>query len=696
MHSGANASILKLMIIKAINKINLKKFFLIFLLGVFVFGGIFAAQVSMAEEGKVESPGPTDTVASTQTQIGQVKELGGLGGVVVWIGSKILLFAAAGVDFAIALGDGLIGIKAVQIGWNIVLQFTNLGFVLAIIVIAFATILRMESYGMKKILWKLVVAALLVNFSLVIAGAFISMSSTLSDVFIGQALGNNGTNLSIALGNAIQPQKLGQVQERDAGFWEKLTNTLNYFFEYLAGLFFVIVFTFLAALAFLTLFIMLLVRIIALMILLIVAPIVWLLWIFPATNKYWKQWWTEFLRWNFFAPVVLFFVYLAVATAAAFQTNDVALKDPAFEAALTKSQTQYSAAASVNKTILNPKLDSVSSGNSEEGFFGYAAQLLVVLGMLYGGIYVANKFSIYGGNLGVDIAQSTGKGAGAWMGRKTKQYSTAPLRAKLWKDEQGKRTQSMGEKLVGWGKNRPTLAKWTGFGLLAKGITRLETTGGENILKQHEKAVGGLSINDLKAANLTASGPRRIAVMKELAKRKSLGDVNAKELITKENKALFERYQQGVVWGDVEHGAKMNVEIAKELRDTGKASLESVQKFVRTYKGKDIEQSVIKDLYSGKAKLGLAKEDIGELGSVFAEAFAKENYQMVPKIVPTMNAQERNNFSKAYEGVIGGAWDDPELGKKVVGAWQNTMSNYAMGFSAESAAGASPSAALPA
>ena len=49
----------------------------------------------------------------------------------------------------------------------------------------------------------------------------------------------------------------------------------------------------------LTLIVMLLVRIIALIFLLILSPIAWLLWIFPNTQKYWQQWWQEFIRWNF-------------------------------------------------------------------------------------------------------------------------------------------------------------------------------------------------------------------------------------------------------------------------------------------------------------------------------------------------------------------------------------------------------------
>ena len=38
--------------------------------------------------------------------------------------------------------------------------------------------------------------------------------------------------------------------------------------------------------------------------------------------------------------------------------------------------------------------------------------------MLLGGIFVANKLGIAGGNIGMSLAQKVGKGAGAWAGRK--------------------------------------------------------------------------------------------------------------------------------------------------------------------------------------------------------------------------------------------------------------------------------------
>jgi len=74
-------------------------------------------------------------------------------------------------------------------GWNVIRDLTNMFFVFILLIIAFATILRAESYGMKQTLWKLIVAALLVNFSLVIAGVFLDFAGMLTDYFISKSGG---------------------------------------------------------------------------------------------------------------------------------------------------------------------------------------------------------------------------------------------------------------------------------------------------------------------------------------------------------------------------------------------------------------------------------------------------------------------------------------------------------------------------
>ena len=55
---------------------------------------------------------------------------------------------------------------------------------LGIIVIALATILRIESYSIKKMLWKLVVMAILVNFGLVIIAPIFGFSNALTQYFL--------------------------------------------------------------------------------------------------------------------------------------------------------------------------------------------------------------------------------------------------------------------------------------------------------------------------------------------------------------------------------------------------------------------------------------------------------------------------------------------------------------------------------
>src|SRR3989344_8116750 len=142
--------------------------------------------------------------------------------IIVRVAAAALSFTAYLLDFAISLGNKVMSLDAVIIGWQIILGFTNLGFVLAIIVIAFATILRIERYGMKQILSKLVVAALLVNLSLVIAGAIISVSNVATNTFL-QA--TTTENLSNALANALQPQRLGQVEP---SFVDQVKGLLDY------------------------------------------------------------------------------------------------------------------------------------------------------------------------------------------------------------------------------------------------------------------------------------------------------------------------------------------------------------------------------------------------------------------------------------------------------------------------------------
>ena len=68
---------------------------------------------------------------------------------------------------------------AVNIGWKITRDVVNIFYILVLLIISIATILGISSYGMKQTLWKLILSALLINFSLPIAGIFVDFSNTL-------------------------------------------------------------------------------------------------------------------------------------------------------------------------------------------------------------------------------------------------------------------------------------------------------------------------------------------------------------------------------------------------------------------------------------------------------------------------------------------------------------------------------------
>ncbi|MEE8131701.1 MAG: hypothetical protein V3T98_01525 [Candidatus Paceibacterota bacterium] len=601
-----------------------------------------AGQLAAVSESKPTQQLAQDTVKDTNV----------IFNIIAGLAATILSLVAGLVDFGIKLGNDVMNLEAVRTGWQIVLNITNLGFVLAIIVIAFATILRLETYAMKQILWKLIIAALLVNFSLVIAGAFISISNIATDFFL-QA--TDTTNLSNALANAMEPQKFAMtIEQNDPEWWqfvERAKNALSMFFSSIASLFFIIVFTFLTILAFATLFIMLLVRFIALAILLILSPIVWLLWIFPATAEHWRKWWQEFIRWNLFAPVVLFFVYLTIITAA-----NMDKLTSVQEASITDAAKGFREA-----TII-----------LEGGFFQHVAELLILVALLFGGIYIANKFSITGGGLGVKWSQTAGKMFGGWVGRKGMQYGTGWLRRKGTEPE----AKSLAEKTQGWAAAQKSRLGRFGAGWVARGTTRLSTLGGEDIVKHHEKQVAGISMPDAKAALLTAMGPRKIALINKLKDAKELGDVDMTRIATEDNKKLFARFNRSKAFGGVENSGLMNVEMNEaRKRDDKEALLEATASLMAKFTKKDVDPAVFGDVFSGKAKLGLDKTGLKKLSEYIARGTAEKNPALVANIMPKMDSTSRNNFEKIYKDVI------RDMPKKIKDDFEKTMANYAVGFS---------------
>ena len=294
-------------------------------------------------------------------------------------------------------------------GWVIFRDLANLGFVLGIIIIAIATILRYKNYSAQSLLLKLVAAALLVNFSLVLAIPFVQLSHSFSEYFLQSIVG--GTSSTTDSQNSMFSQaalKITAVFDMGPVF-SNITAGSNAagaqatsiggetvsaaLVNNIIGAVFAIIIGAIVAFTLLGLGVVLFVRFFFLSVLLMISPVVWLLWIFPSTSKHFSDWWEKFIHWNLFAPAVLFFLDLAMGLSSSQL------------AAQTKSDMgQLSGGTSFGGLLLNNIMTP-----------------LIVVALILAGMKAASALGVKGGEIATGAAGKvtdfTKKKAGDWGSR---------------------------------------------------------------------------------------------------------------------------------------------------------------------------------------------------------------------------------------------------------------------------------------
>ncbi|OGN05429.1 MAG: hypothetical protein A3B99_01130 [Candidatus Yanofskybacteria bacterium RIFCSPHIGHO2_02_FULL_44_12b] len=196
-------------------------------------------------------------------------------------------------------------LTVVQESWRIIRDFTNMFFIVILVIMAFATIFDISKYDYRNILPKFLIAAVLINFSLVIGGMIINFSQVLSSTFltsIGDAAAQLGHNLvkgvpTIQFGNTAVT--VGQTTQAVVGQGAIIAiSTIVLMVMMLISMGTAIIFA--------------LIRIPVLWFLLIMSPIAWLTGILPSTQHINQKWWKNFWAWTFFLPIYLFFLYFGI------------------------------------------------------------------------------------------------------------------------------------------------------------------------------------------------------------------------------------------------------------------------------------------------------------------------------------------------------------------------------------------------
>jgi hypothetical protein len=312
-----------------------------------------------------------------------------------------ILIQVIGILIKIASYNEFIKEPAVTNGWVIVRDIANMFFVIILLVIAFATILRIERYNYKKWLPKLLIMAVLINFSKTICGLLIDAAQIIMLTFVG-AFSNIGEGSMVDL--------LG------ISGWGKLHDDLEGVKTWNVAALLVLsaIYVLISLVVVVAMLAMLVMRMIMLWIYVVLSPLAFLLSSFPDGAKYASQWWSEFTRNLIVGPVLAFFIWLS------------------FTSTSSNTLTANTAATNIDFKDGSSQVEQVKQNTGD-----LMTKFIIGIGMLIGGMTVAQSI----GGAAASAALNKGKGfAMAALGGATG-YNFAKRRFSNWRDESKKKVQ---------------------------------------------------------------------------------------------------------------------------------------------------------------------------------------------------------------------------------------------------------------
>ncbi|MDD4901194.1 MAG: hypothetical protein PHS62_03765 [Patescibacteria group bacterium] len=281
----------------------------------------------------------------------------------------------------VAQFNNIINVETVVKGWVIVRDLCNMSFILILLIIAFATILRQENFSAKKLLPKLLIMAILINFSRTIFGLLIDFSQVIMLTFVNAFAAGGGWFI-----NAFRIDLLLSIKEVNSTGDFAVTSwstAIAIIAGVLAAIITLIVVSVILA--------VLVARIIMLWIYTIFSPLVFLGFAFPPLQKYTGKIWEDFTKQLVVGPVLAFFIWLALTTASG-------------------SSSTMSAGLALDST------NQVCVGVGAFFCTGNFQNFIIVIGLLMGGLMVAQSMGGAAGAIagkGLDWAKKVAGSPGA-------------------------------------------------------------------------------------------------------------------------------------------------------------------------------------------------------------------------------------------------------------------------------------------
>lgn len=280
-------------------------------------------------------------------------------------------------------GGGSVG-AVVNALWTVVRDLFNILFIFSLVWIGLRTILSSDDTGTQRALGWLIVAALLINFSLY-------FTKVIVDIANYSAVAIHAVATTGIVGEYGWEEEGGETLYKTgkhslSGAYMETLRISSWFAEGPTGawvqvfVFAIMVMLFAIILAMTLVFggIMLITRFIAIVIFMIFSPAMFLGWVLPSFKSYGDMWWKKFLGYAFFAPAYIFMLYIGLYTLIQLK-NSFKVDEATYGAALT--------------------------GNWTEGMFVIFFYFAIGIGFLIAATKVGQSMSVAGANVAMNSTQ---------------------------------------------------------------------------------------------------------------------------------------------------------------------------------------------------------------------------------------------------------------------------------------------------
>ncbi|NTW29760.1 MAG: hypothetical protein HGA33_00595 [Candidatus Moranbacteria bacterium] len=332
--------------------------------------------------------------------------------------SLVLVLATTIFGWAVnpAAAHNMLNMASVYTLWRMIRDFFNLFFILTILFIAFSTIFQVSAYNYKKLLWHLVLMALLVNFSFPVTRFIIDATNVPMYFFMENIFRDKSqADATQLFGTVFSSTNLREILIPDFGKVATLSNAKSMTLQLLTS----IIFMFLFSMSLLVLALLFLFRLVILTVLIIFSPVGYAGTAIPGFEKYAKQWWESLMKHAIFGPTAMLMLLVAITFLREFKVN---------QSVPTNSFSSFS--------------KELTSDQSQADIISAMATSIVPIFLIWTAISVGQMVGVQGASGVTSWAQKAsktlGKNSAKWTGRGAKYGSAMALRnATTTRDKDG-------------------------------------------------------------------------------------------------------------------------------------------------------------------------------------------------------------------------------------------------------------------